>query len=97
MAEKKSSMKSLKAYEEIRDKILIGEKLPGTRLILSDLEAEMGIGRGLIREAFIRPWTLRFHITPMPYWAQRILGRRRGAKWHYAAPPPDGQWARPEP
>jgi len=27
---------------------------------------------------------------------QRILGRRRGAKWHYAAPP-DGQWARPEP
>jgi len=34
--------------------------------------------------------------TPMPYRAQRKLGRRRGAKWHYAAPP-DGQWARPEP
>ena len=45
MAEKKSSMKSLKAYEEIRDKILTGEKLPGTRLILSDLESEMGINR----------------------------------------------------
>jgi len=38
-------MKSLKAYEEIRDKILTGEKLPGTRLILSDLESEMGINR----------------------------------------------------
>lgn len=54
MVEKKSSMKSLKAYEEIRDKILTGEKLPGTRLILSDLEAEMGIGRGPIREALMR-------------------------------------------
>jgi len=54
LAEKKSSMKSLKAYEEIRDKILTGEKLPGTRLILSDLEAEMGIGRGPIREALMR-------------------------------------------
>jgi len=54
LAEKKSSMKSLMAYEKIRDIILSGEKLPGTRLILSDLEAELGIGRGPIREALMR-------------------------------------------
>jgi DNA-binding GntR family transcriptional regulator len=47
-------MKSLKAYEKIRDMILSGFKLPGTRLILSDLEAEFGIGRGPIREALMR-------------------------------------------
>ncbi len=51
---KKSSMKSLKAYEKIRDMILSGFKLPGSRLILSDLEAEFGIGRGPIREALMR-------------------------------------------
>ena len=34
--------------------ILKGEKLPGTRLILSDLEDELGIGRGPIREALMR-------------------------------------------
>ncbi len=54
MTKKKSSMKSLMAYEKIRDIILSGEKLPGTRLILSDLEAELGIGRGPIREALMR-------------------------------------------
>lgn len=54
MADTKSSMKSLKAYEKIRDMILSGFKLPGTRLILSDLEAELGIGRGPIREALMR-------------------------------------------
>ncbi|GAB6143302.1 GntR family transcriptional regulator [Desulfocicer niacini] len=54
MAGKKSSMKSLMAYEKIRDIILSGEKLPGTRLILSDLESELGIGRGPIREALMR-------------------------------------------
>ncbi|MCG8568423.1 MAG: GntR family transcriptional regulator [Desulfobacterales bacterium] len=47
-------MKSLKAYEKIRDMILTGKKLPGTRLILSDLETELGIGRGPIREAIMR-------------------------------------------
>lgn len=51
---KPSSMKSLVAYEKIRDMILTGEKLPGTRLILSDLEMELGIGRGPIREALMR-------------------------------------------
>lgn len=47
-------MKSLKAYEKIRDMILSGQKRPGTRLILSDLEEELGIGRGPIREALMR-------------------------------------------
>lgn len=48
MAENKSFMKSLKAYEKIRDIILNGLKLPGT-LVLSELEDELGIGRGPIR------------------------------------------------
>ena len=47
-------MKSTEAYELIRDKILVGEKLPGTRLILSDLEQELKIGRVPIREALVR-------------------------------------------
>ena len=54
MAGNKSSMKSLKAYEKIRDMILSGSKLPGTRLVLSELEQELGIGRGPIREALMR-------------------------------------------
>lgn len=54
MAANKSYMKSLQAYERIRDMILSGEKLPGTRLVLSELEAELGIGRGPIREALMR-------------------------------------------
>jgi DNA-binding GntR family transcriptional regulator len=47
-------MKSLQAYEKIRDMILSGFKLPGTRLVLSELEVELGIGRGPIREALMR-------------------------------------------
>jgi DNA-binding GntR family transcriptional regulator len=47
-------MKSLQAYEKIRDMILSGVKLPGTRLVLSELESELGIGRGPIREALMR-------------------------------------------
>ena len=54
MAGDASSMKSLVAYEKIRDMILVGQKLPGSRLILSDLETELGIGRGPIREALMR-------------------------------------------
>jgi DNA-binding GntR family transcriptional regulator len=34
--------------------ILAGDKLPGTRLVLTELEAELGIGRGPIREALMR-------------------------------------------
>lgn len=47
-------MKSVIAYETIKDKILFGEKLPGTRLVLSELETELGIGRVPIREALMR-------------------------------------------
>ncbi len=54
MSNRKSLMKSLEAYELIRDKILNGEKLPGTRLVISDLEAELAIGRVPIREALMR-------------------------------------------
>jgi DNA-binding GntR family transcriptional regulator len=54
LVENNSSMKSLRAYEKIRDMILSGVKRPGTRLILSDLEEELAIGRGPIREALMR-------------------------------------------
>lgn len=54
MADNKAYMKSLRAYEKIRDMILSGFKLPGTRLVLSELETELGIGRGPIREALMR-------------------------------------------
>ena len=54
MAGDASSMKSLVAYQKIRDLILSGQKLPGSRLILLDLETELGIGRGPIREALMR-------------------------------------------
>lgn len=50
----KPSMKSLRAYEILRDMILHGEKLPGSRLILFDLEKELNIGRGPIREALMK-------------------------------------------
>jgi DNA-binding GntR family transcriptional regulator len=50
----KSSMKSLRAYEILRDMILRGEKLPGSRLILFDLEEELNIGRGPVREALMK-------------------------------------------
>jgi DNA-binding GntR family transcriptional regulator len=54
LGKRKSLMKSLEAYEMVRDKILTGEKLPGTRLVLSELETELAIGRGPIREALMR-------------------------------------------
>ncbi len=54
MSERKTSMKSLRAYEKIRDMILRGRKLPGTRLVIADLEQELGIGKGPIREALMR-------------------------------------------
>lgn len=49
-----STMKSLIAYQRIRDLIIRGVKLPGTRLVIADLENELGIGRGAIREALMR-------------------------------------------
>lgn len=49
-----SNIKSLQAYEKIRNLILSGEKLPGTRLILAELEEELKLGRVPIREALMR-------------------------------------------
>ena len=43
-----STIKSLAAYDLIRDMILSGEALPGTRLVLVDLEKKLGVGRGPI-------------------------------------------------
>lgn len=51
---KKSTIKSLIAYKMIRDGILSGEFLPGSRLILSELEQKLGLGRGPIRDALMR-------------------------------------------
>lgn len=45
--------KSLVAYEMICNMILSGEALPGTRLILADLEQKLGVGRGPIRDALL--------------------------------------------
>lgn len=47
-------MKSLIAYARIRDMILVGEKFPGIRLVLTELESELGMGRCPIREALMR-------------------------------------------
>ncbi|MEI3478885.1 MAG: GntR family transcriptional regulator [Bilophila sp.] len=51
---KKSTIKSLIAYKMIRDGILSGEFLPGSRLVLSELEQKLGLGRGPIRDALMR-------------------------------------------
>ncbi len=52
-ASKNSATKSLVAYEMIRDMIMSGRALPGTRLILTDLEQQLGVGRGPIRDALL--------------------------------------------
>ena len=51
---KKATVKSVTAYKMIRDGILSGEFLPGTRLILADLEKKLGVGRGPVRDALMR-------------------------------------------
>ncbi len=51
---KKSTVKSITAYKLIRDGILSGEFLPGSRLILTELEKKLGLGRGPIRDALMR-------------------------------------------
>ncbi len=51
---KSSNVKSIQAYELIRELILRGELLPGVRLVLTDLEERLGVGRGPIREAIMR-------------------------------------------
>lgn len=49
-----SQIKSLDAYEKIRNLILSGTKLPGTRLVIAELEQELNLGKGPIREALMR-------------------------------------------
>ena len=51
---KSATIKSLQAYNLIRELILQGELLPGSRLILADLESRLNVGRGPIREALMR-------------------------------------------
>lgn len=53
MKENQLTTKAQKAYAEIRHLILCGAKLPGTRLVLSELEEELGIGRAPIRDALM--------------------------------------------
>ena len=54
MSSDATNIKSLQAYEKIRNLILSGAKLPGTRLVLAELEQELDLGRGPIREALMR-------------------------------------------
>lgn len=54
MGKATQTIRSLTAYDLIRDLILSGEVLPGTRLVLSDLEQRLGVGRGPLREALMR-------------------------------------------
>ena len=54
MSADSSNVKALIAYDLIRNLILSGTKLPGTRLVLAELEEELQIGRGPIREALMR-------------------------------------------
>ena len=54
MEDNNCDMKSLAAYQRIRDMIISREKLPGTRLVISELQDELGIGKGPIREALMR-------------------------------------------
>ncbi len=49
-----TTIKSVNAYDLIRELILSGEFLPGSRLVLADLEVRLGFGRGAIREAIMR-------------------------------------------
>lgn len=49
-----TKIKVLEAYNLIRGLILTGEALPGSRLIISELEQKIGVGKGPIREAIMR-------------------------------------------
>lgn len=47
-------VKSLATYYKIRDLILSGEILPGSRLVLNELQQKLNVGRGPVREALMR-------------------------------------------
>lgn len=51
---KKSIAKSVAAYQMIRDGILAGKYLPGTRLVLAELQVQLGLGQGPVRDALMR-------------------------------------------
>lgn len=54
MDNEKSPVKSLLAHDMIREMILSGKLLPGSRLIVTDLEVLLGVGRGPVRDALMR-------------------------------------------
>lgn len=54
MSKTPQPIRSLTAYDLIRELILSGEVLPGTRLVLTDLEQRLNVGRGPLREALMR-------------------------------------------
>lgn len=54
MSDDTATVKSLTAYNKIRELILSGELLPGSRLVLAELEARLQVGRGPVREAVMR-------------------------------------------
>lgn len=54
MEKKTNSVKSLTAYNRILNMIFSGEALPGSRLVLTDLEEKLQMGRGPLREALIQ-------------------------------------------
>ena len=53
MKQNELKTKSREAYELIKEMILNGTALPGTRLILFDLEEKLGVGREPIRDALL--------------------------------------------
>lgn len=54
MSNSNTKIKAIEAYNLIRGLILTGKALPGSRLIISDLELKLNVGRGSIREALMR-------------------------------------------
>ena len=51
---KKAVVKSITAYQHIRDGILSGKYPPGSRLVLADLQKELNLGQGPVRDALMR-------------------------------------------
>lgn len=54
MADKKTTAKSVMAYQMIRDGIMEGRYLPGAHLVVANLQGELGLRQGPIREALMR-------------------------------------------
>lgn len=54
MSNSDTKIKAIEAYNLIKGLILTGKALPGSRLIISDLELKLNVGRGSIREALMR-------------------------------------------